>query len=49
MKKIKFSCLVAVTYTDYIIMFNAYVTSSLFFMTKHFDIDLKLEYKQLAM
>lgn len=47
-KKIKFSCLVAVIYTDYMIMFNAHVTSSLFFRTKHFDINLKLEYKQLS-
>lgn len=29
-------------------MFNAYVTGSLFFRTKHFDINLKLEYKQLS-
>jgi len=35
-------------YTNYIIMlFNAYVISSLVFMIKHFDINLKPEYKSV--
>lgn len=40
--------LVTVMYTNYIItLFNAYVTSSLVFITQHFDINLQLEHKSV--